>query len=62
MTRKKLFLLVITLIATTSIVFSNGESDIKSRLNDYDIKFRMGPSENKNLAKRMIAQITDIKV
>jgi len=30
-------------------------------LNDYDIKFRMGPSENKNLARRMIAQITDIK-
>ena len=31
-------------------------------LNDYDIKFRMGPSENKNLAKKMIAQITDIKI
>ncbi|MCJ7472777.1 MAG: DNA polymerase III subunit delta [Actinobacteria bacterium] len=30
-------------------------------LNDYDIKFRIDPSENKNLAKRMIAQITDIK-
>ena len=31
-------------------------------LNDYDIKFRMGPSENKYLAKRMIAQITEIKI
>ena len=31
-------------------------------LNDYDIKFRIDPSENKNLAKRMIAQITDIKI
>ncbi len=31
-------------------------------LNDYDIKFRIGPAENKNLAKRMIAQITDIKI
>jgi len=31
-------------------------------LNDYDIKFRMGPSENKNLAKRMIVRITDIKI
>ncbi len=31
-------------------------------LNDYDIKFRIDPSGNKNLAKRMIAQITDVKV
>ncbi len=31
-------------------------------LNDYDIKFRVDPSGNKNLAKRMIAQITDVKV
>ncbi len=31
-------------------------------LNDYDKKFRTDPAENKNLAKRMIAQITDIKV
>ena len=30
-------------------------------LNDYDIRFRRGISDNKNLVKTMIAQITDIK-
>jgi len=30
-------------------------------LNDYDIKFRKGLSDNKDLVKRMIARITDIK-
>lgn len=30
-------------------------------LNDYDIKFRKGLSDNKDLVKTMIAQITDIK-
>jgi hypothetical protein len=38
MTTKKLFLFVIILITSTSFVFSKGETDIKSRLNDNDLK------------------------